>query len=315
MKMPASRRNGKRGKSRAAWPIHFWPSHSKFDALVEYCARGHSNPDIQSGAVDDHVADLCMLLNEDVDQWLWTDSGLKQGLDIREMLDELELRVHEHRDLRAAATIYAAATHASFKVLSFYFRCREIFDAITPQRRMLPCLLSIHPQTKPMMERLFDDARLGTRTEYRNQVMSRSFFVSDAPANIYARAIVISIEMNREILCPKCQQMHWLDFDKKHQEHTVVLPPPKWTTAIKGFTESLAANNVLRYWNLGKRIILEELPNFHDRPEWRNYRRRKYRNGAKTSAIRHAIFKDILAALRSIAGANRTAGKPAHQTT
>ncbi len=58
-------------------------------------------------------------------------------------------------------------------------------------------------------------------------------------------------------------------------------------------------------------MILEEMPNFHLRPEWQTYRRRSYRNGAKRGTIQHAIFKDILVALRTIAGVNRRASKAA----
>jgi hypothetical protein len=52
------------------------------------------------------------------------------------------------------------------------------------------------------------------------------------------------------------------------------------------------------------------MPNFHLRPEWKKYRERNYREGAKKGAMQHAIFKDILTALKTIAGANKKqAGK------
>ena len=50
--------------------------------------------------------------------------------------------------------------------------------------------------------------------------------------------------------------------------------------------------------------MLEEMPDFHERPEWKNYRGRRYAYGAKRGSIQHAIFKDILAALKTIAGGN-----------
>ena len=50
-------------------------------------------------------------------------------------------------------------------------------------------------------------------------------------------------------------------------------------------------------------MILEEMPDFHLRPEWADYRdKRVYQDGAKKGAVQNAIFKDILAALRTIAG-------------
>ena len=67
----------------------------------------------------------------------------------------------------------------------------------------------------------------------------------------------------------------------------------------------------MHYWRKGKELILDEMPDFHERPEWESYRRRKYPGGAKPGTVQHAIFKDILAALRTIAGCNkRQAAKP-----
>lgn len=73
----------------------------------------------------------------------------------------------------------------------------------------------------------------------------------------------------------------------------------------------MAPDNVLQYWRKGKEIILEDMPDFHLRPEWQKYQKgRNYREGAKKGAIQHAIFKDILIALKTIAGANKKrAGK------
>jgi len=47
------------------------------------------------------------------------------------------------------------------------------------------------------------------------------------------------------------------------------------------------------------------MPDFYLRPEWNSYHeKRNYKDGGKKGAIQHAIFKDILAALKTIAGAN-----------
>jgi hypothetical protein len=87
---------------------------------------------------------------------------------------------------------------------------------------------------------------------------------------------------------------------------------PEWTKTLENFRRPFNPGNVLNYWRTGKAMILEELPDFHLRPEWENYRRRHYKTGSKPGAVQHAIFKDILAALRTIAGSNhrRNAAKP-----
>ena len=72
---------------------------------------------------------------------------------------------------------------------------------------------------------------------------------------------------------------------------------PKWTEGLKELRPGLNPKSALDYWRKGKEIIVEELPDFHLRPEWKPYRERTYKSGAKTGVIQHAIFKDILSAL------------------
>jgi len=57
----------------------------------------------------------------------------------------------------------------------------------------------------------------------------------------------------------------------------------------------------LDYWRTGKAMLREEMPAFHERPEWSSYQTRRYSNGATPGAVQHAIFRDILDALRTIA--------------
>jgi hypothetical protein len=90
----------------------------------------------------------------------------------------------------------------------------------------------------------------------------------------------------------------------KYQDCYDILPA--WTETLKRLRRPFERNHVLDYWRTGKEMILEELPDFHLRPEWQNYHKRRYKGGAKAGAVQHAIFKDILAALKTIAGANRT---------
>jgi hypothetical protein len=83
------------------------------------------------------------------------------------------------------------------------------------------------------------------------------------------------------------------------------LPFPKYIEGIDVIPVPISPGCVPDYWRKGKEIMLEEMPDFHERPEWKNYRARRYAHGAKRGSIQHAIFKDILIALRTIAGANR----------
>jgi hypothetical protein len=192
-----------------------------------------------------------------------------------------------------------------------YLRNRQLFDQITPRKKVLPCLLSIHPKTAGIVSKMRRDARLGEQTDDARRVGSKTWFVSDTPANIYARAIINSIRSNSDLSPVAAQQSCWGDFDREGKVRTIVRPFPKFVDGLEKIPIPMAPDNVLQYWRKGKEIILEDMPDFHLRPEWQKYQKgRNYREGAKKGAIQHAIFKDILIALKTIAGANKKrAGK------
>jgi hypothetical protein len=84
---------------------------------------------------------------------------------------------------------------------------------------------------------------------------------------------------------------------------------PKWTKGLERLRDRFNQDSVLGYWRKGKEIMLEEMPDFHLRPEWKSYGSRTYKGGAKAGVIQHAIFKDILHALKTIAGGDRATKK------
>jgi len=89
---------------------------------------------------------------------------------------------------------------------------------------------------------------------------------------------------------------------------------PKWTEGLLALPRPFGLETVDAYWRKGKEMMLEDMPEFHLRPEWKDYRSRRYKHGAKAGAIQHAIFKDILAALRTIArGKERAALRKANR--
>jgi hypothetical protein len=282
-------------------PVCFWPSHHPFSQIIDYCVRGTSHPILQTCCVVDHIAELCGLLHDDIDSFLWSKGA--EGASVRKIMSGLEDRVMTQNDFRAAEILYAIATQAAYEILRLYLRHRDIFDRIAPRRKIMPTLCSIHPGTAKVVERMQSDSRLGTQTDQARQVGSKAYFISDNPANVYARAIVECVEFNRELEPLSCQEWRWKQFDKKEGFQTEVLPYPKYVAGL-GSLPSFSPASVMDYWRKGKEIISEEIPEFHLRPEWENHRRRRYKTGSKTGAVQHAIFKDILAALRTIAGSN-----------
>jgi hypothetical protein len=148
-------------------------------------------------------------------------------------------------------------------------------------------------------------AHLGQRTRDADRIKSKSWFTNDAPANVYARTIITSIEMNRNLDPVRVQRKSWIPFDLKNGVRTRILPFPKFITGIELIPVPITSVAVLDYWRKGKEMILEEMPEFHLRPEWKDYHNRNYKNGPKKGAVQHAIFKDILVSLRTIAGSSK----------
>jgi hypothetical protein len=313
------RGNIQRGKHTSsvskAKPVYHVPSHIGFSGLIDIAVRGKSHPVLKtSWDSSDHAAQICVMVLDDTYPFLLNAANC-EGSKINKIIRRLEDRVSGEKDLNAAKTLYAIATQTAFDVLGLYLHHRELFDQIAPRREMLPGLFSIHPDTANVMERMRRDSRLGARTRFARQVGSKAYFISDAPANIYARAIIHSIEINGRLESIESQQAGWAAFDRKEGVQIIVMPFPEYVRGIEQIPVPMTADNVMQYWRKGKEIILEEMPDFHLRPEWDDYRnRRAYQTGRKKGAIQHAIFKDILAALRTIAGSNhkhrRTASKP-----
>jgi hypothetical protein len=294
--------------SKTAYP---WPSHKPFRSLIDFCIMGKSHPDLKTSSCDDHIARACHILHDDIDPFLWHRKADREGIAFNKILRNLEKRIAQHNDLRAAEIIYAIATEAAFEVVNLYLRRRDLFDRIAPRRNMLPSLFSIHPETAKVVEQMRADSQLGTLTYHARQVGSKAYFVSDTPANIYARAIITSVEINSNLESIECQQAGWAEFDLKEGVRTRVLPFPRYVEGLDRLPIPITPESVGQYWRKGKAMILEEMPDFHLEPEWKDYHRRHYKDGAKPGAVQHAIFKDILGALKTIAGANRAGSKKA----
>ena len=286
-----------------------WPSHTPFYQMIDFSVRGHSQPAFDGIRADDHIAELCMLMHGDIDDFLWRTTAPPEGIAMRKVVDQLTKRISMKKELAAAEMLYALATYATFEVLDLYLRNRELFDQITPRRALLPCLVSIHPNTARVTAEMARASRLGQRTPEAGLINSKAWFTSDTPANVYARAIITSVELNQGLSGPKLYEAMFASFDRKHGVKTRVLPLPKYIKGINDLPVPISPASVLQYWRKGKEIIQEELPDFHLRREWKNYHHRSYKDGAKAGVIQHAIFKDILAALRTIAGGNKAANK------
>ena len=285
------------------------PAHFPFANAIEYCVRGTTNSALKNPFLGDHGAQIFELVLDDLEPFFWwEDSADAAGLAARQLLSALKDRIKSGKDQAAAEVLWAIATEACTEILALYLRNRALFDRIASRRKILPAFFSIHPETAPVMAQMRADSKLGEATNNARQIGSKPFFVSDRPANVYARAIITSVLFNSAIPDLATQQASYAALEREEGIRTRLQPAPKYFARIQKFPRTFNASNVMKYWRLGKEIILEEMPNFHTRPEWQDHRERHYAGGAKVGAIQHAIFKDILAALKTMAGAS----KPKH---
>lgn len=281
----------------------FVPSHSPFWDLINFSVRGRASPVFKTPFEDDHVSELCLLYLDDIESnLLGQKSDSKPGPAIGEAIDMLARKAAIDNDPESAKILFSVATQAAFEVMSLYLRHRDLFDQIASGRKLLPQLTSIHPGTAPVMRKMIEDARLGTQTDDGARILSKPWFTSDKPANVYARAIIASVQMNWNLKPVEQQQTSWAPFDEKHGCKTCVLPFPSYLADIAELPVPFGPDVVKEYWEVGKKIILEDIPEFIEFPEWESYHERHYKGGAKPGVIRSAIFRDILESLRQIAG-------------
>lgn len=242
------------------------------------------------------------------------------------------------KDEREAWKLFYGAVQATGYLFDLYRENLPLFQKVAQQLTFLPCFLSRHPDNQRFNRDLLGNSKLSQvnmastcqpkgphlarqswPVRYAYAIMaaidlSLDTYGEDLPiwAEIYGYGVKHPIPLSQYEVTAK--KMGW-DQAKIRQEllkyhgHYRILP--SWTKSLETLRRPFNKNHVLDYWHTGKEMILEEMPEFHLRPEWQKYREnRTYRDGAKTGAIQHAIFKDILTALKTIAGSNHKLGRP-----
>jgi len=239
---------------------------------------------------------------------------------------------------RAAWRKFKDASDATFHLLELYKQDAALFQTIARQLSFLPCLMSHHPNTAEFNQSVFLNSQLGKDSICGGR--DAMHLARQSWPVRYSYAIIETIDVNLDTFgdeLPRWAEAYgygvkWpmdpvqvegeiaamnVTNDRKNQLRETfkgaVQVLPKWTESLTKIHQPFMPSNVLDYWRTGKEMILEELPDFHLRPEWKKYRDgRKYANGAKKGAVQHAIFKDILVALKTMAtGNNSNATQPA----
>jgi hypothetical protein len=259
----------------------------------------------------------------------WMDKSL--SLDVLIAGDEADCEKPPEEEPEAWG-LFCKALEATGNLLDLYKRNLPLFQKVSKQLRLLPCFMSWHPDNRRFNRDLLNASQLG-RQDMDGAVRPQPQHLAQQSSPVrYAYAIMATIDLTLDgyadelpflavvydygvkhpiplsELEPAMKLLGW-DEERKRRE----LPKyegryrilPAWTKTLGNLRRPFNADHVLDYWRTGKEMILEEMPDFHLQPEWKDYHHRRYKSGAKDGAIQHAIFKDILAALRTIAGAGK----------
>ncbi|MGA2241544.1 MAG: hypothetical protein ABSH11_05845 [Verrucomicrobiota bacterium] len=243
------------------------------------------------------------------------------------------------KEEREAWKLFRDAIQATGNLLDFYKEDLPLFQKVAGELMFLPCFLSRHPDNPRFNQVFLENSRLSQHNMASAREPKRAHLARQSWPVRYAYAIINAIDLTLdtygedlplwseiygygvrhpiplETYEAAAKTMGW-DEEKirkelrKYEGRYQILPC--WTKSLEKLRRPFNTAHAIDYWRIGKEMILEEMLDFHTRPEWADYRdehKRTYQGGAKTGAIRHAIFKDILLALHTIAGTNKRSGK------
>jgi hypothetical protein len=240
------------------------------------------------------------------------------------------------KEEREAWKLFYDAIQATGNLLDLYKSNLGLFQKVAERLMFLPCFLSRHPDSQRFNRNLLENSRL-SQVNMASACQPKGAHLARQSWPVrYAYAIIFTIDLTLDTYETRLSEwaeiygygirhpipldtyeavMERLGWDAvkrqqvlpKYQGHYRILPA--WTKELEKLRRPFNEEHFLDYWHKGKEMILEEMPDFHLRPEWDDYRnKRAYKTGAKRGAIQHAIFKDILIALKTIAGANKKHG-------
>jgi hypothetical protein len=259
------------------------------------------------------------------DFWKWFSkvSSGETGTSEDYLLDE-KLPDEEKRSWK----VFDSALRATIELLEYQEKHPESFRKVARQMTFLPGLLSWHPDCDRFNQALLKTTELGVEGLHRDFRRHPNHLKHQSWPTRYAYDIVSTIDVNLDTYGYRLESMAKLyGFGKPHpltpQDIDIALQRmkcsdekkaqirkdhigayqflPLWAEQLLKIERRFCKSTVLDYWRIGKAILLEEVPDFHQRPEWRSYQTRHFANGATPGAVQHAIFRDILDALKSIA--------------
>ena len=102
------------------------------------------------------------------------------------------------KDEKASMRLYEIATDATLRLIKLYQTQPELFRKITLQATVLPCLLSIHPDSRNFVERYLRFSELGRQSNFSAHVNRRPYFEPGSWPLKYADNILTAIQLEQD---------------------------------------------------------------------------------------------------------------------
>lgn len=209
-------------------------------------------------------------------------------------------------DPEAAGALVDAAIAAT-AILAIAAKARpELFQNVAAGKGMWPVLAKDEPGWEAKAQETITNLKLGERLSgLKTQLRNAQGVDATRPARVWAKAAVATIDHSRWRL----QYIHhviqelggnegWADFAVGHGWDLGTMP--EW---LKGVTslKPLSMETLKEWKQVVRAMIREQMPDFHERPEWANQRLSAEARGRGTvGVIQNAILDDITSALGTL---------------
>jgi len=200
----------------------------------------------------------------------------------------------------AAKFLVELATHLSWRISALEKQQPQIVSEIARKQNVWPVLAITQPGWEKMSQTRIDELELGKDIRHIDIPFRKtSGCDGNYPARRWAKAAVHCINMTR---ISQLQLVSKKDSaDKKLEQGTWKRGvEPAWVSETTDLPDY--SNQTRPKWaDVIRKMIREELPEFHLRTEWANQRNScKARNRDTKGEIQNAVLDDIISALKTI---------------
>ena len=197
-------------------------------------------------------------------------------------------------DQEAAESLAEISISATLDLFAVSRINPALLQSLASKQTLWPVIAGINSGWKPLADELLTNIGLGSASLYR-PLRAELAFDDDMICRRWARRIYEALSLNRERLSGIDQIQKGLKL--LECDHTVTVEEiPAWALeSVKLLAFDKA--HVKAWMIVGRKMIREQLPEFHLLPDWENFRRRHARRGLRT--IKGIVQGDILEKIES----------------